>query len=165
MKPTFLIAAIIVLFLGCDSDINEAIPENWIYFNSFEKTADVQGWQGAYLSKDVPHKGGDSSLVVSGGCLIPHVTYEIGPLETGGVFSVQCMGKSPLGGTIHVFTKNPYNAVLIDVNSKDWTLYDSNGLVYCAAGEKLYIEMSSGGKMEGGMWIDLFRIVKKELEL
>ncbi len=46
------------------------------------------------LSSDTPTDGGDSSLVVSGGCVVPHLYFESGPFAEVKNLSFRVYGKA-----------------------------------------------------------------------
>ena len=65
-----------LLFTCSDQKENiEIFSDSIIYSNSFENSLEVENLDGMqiFLINDTPNGGGDSSMVVSGGCVLPHV--------------------------------------------------------------------------------------------
>ena len=75
--PIIIVIAIVTLFIGCSDPVS---PENGniIYVNSFETISDFENWTGLseYSWKsEVPPNCGNRSVLISGGCVVPHTKY------------------------------------------------------------------------------------------
>lgn len=159
MKNFVLILIIIILTSSCEENIlNDKVS---LYKNSFENKSEISNWEGAYyLSDDTPKNGGDSSLIVSGGCVIPHISFEYGPFSEETKISIGLYGKNiESGGSVSVKLKEDRsNYRNIHINNTDWTYYETDSLLICPANESIIVEMNCGGLISGVMIIDVFEI-------
>ena len=104
MRPLSLILKlclfiISILLFSCNDD------DSIIYFNSFENSSDLRGWDGldkSSLADDVPNIfGGKKSVLISGGCVYPTSKYTISPRGDDAFIRVECFGKNlSFGGQI-----------------------------------------------------------------
>ena len=81
--------------------------ENIIYSNSFESPQDTVGMRGNGMiefSSDVPPGSGIKSLYISGGCIWPHASIELGPFYKDGLFLLRCWGKDLEIGLLRLFS-------------------------------------------------------------
>ena len=145
---------------------NSTSPEDrLIYYNSFEKTSDFDGWQGISASNmvdDSSPNGGVKSVYVSGGCMMPTSTFTLPPNDAENHIIVQFYGKNlAMGGSVVLSSGEAYN----DENSifvKDtvWTFYQSQEIYKWPAGSSLKLYMNSGGYVASAMLIDELKIIK-----
>jgi len=170
-KFIYKILLLIALFVvGCRLS-TDGIDDtgNVLYSNSFETAADTAGWWGwgTYnFRSDVPPKGGNQSLFVSGGCLFPHAIVTLNPpgesklilkswgknLGNGGAVELQ-VGKA---GTY------PAETIHIIVRDSAWTNYQSADTLYCPADSVLTLSFFSGGIVASAMLVDLMQIIRVE---
>ena len=150
---------IIVLLSSC---AKSKIETGCIYFNSFEKESDLTGWKGYYeLHNDAPIAGGKRSLYISGGCVVPHAYYELGPFDEGLELTIQCWGKNlDNGGGINLVTEDYSSSIYLSIQDKNWKYYTTDSVLFCPAGKKLQLSLSSGGFISSAMLIDILEIVK-----
>lgn len=164
---SYIIYFILLPFLissSCEKDIIPNDLNNPIYFNSFETSSDTIGWKGygqISLYNDAPKTGGKKSLFVSGGCVIPHAIYNVGPQTDECYIILKCWGKNlEVGGSIYLKPDNGYRSISISVTGKNWTVYESQDTLFCPANESLILELISGGIMSSAMLVDLLEIRK-----
>jgi hypothetical protein len=156
----------IALLTGCkktDSTVTPSQTNDIVFATSFEADADTSGWigyGGHTLSQDVPASGGKRSMLVSGGCIIPHAQKFF--LNTGPARSVSLSfwGKLLEGsGVVSLALRSkPSSGISLGVHDSVWTQYVSQGKLTIAEGDTLCIVMISGGYVPGAMLIDRIEI-------
>jgi hypothetical protein len=145
---------------------NSTSPEDrLIYYNSFEKTSDLNGWQGIDVSNmvdDSSPNGGAKSVCVSGGCMMPTSTFTLPANDEDNHVIVQFYGKNlGFGGGVVLCSGDGYNdEYSIFVQDTMWTLYQSKEIYKWPAGSSLKICMNSGGYVASAMLIDELKIIK-----
>ena len=165
--PVFVL---IVLSCGTCSCKNATEPQNklqgiTLYSNSFESVSDTIGWSGygaLLLKDDAAPEGGNSSLFVSGGCMVPHAVYDLPAAESDGYYRIACWGKNlAQGGGVELkAAKASGKGVEVAVTEKDWTSYASADSIFCPVGDHLRIEMICGGIVYSAMLVDLIEVVR-----
>jgi len=165
MKPGVIISLLSIFFIisllsSCEKS---KIETDSIYSNSFEKEADLVGWEGYYvLNNDTPISGGNQSIYISGGCVIPHAYYELGPFDDDLKLSIQCWGKNlDNGGEVSLATEDYSSSIYLSIQDSDWKFYTTDSTLFCPAGKKLQLNLSSGGFVSSAMLIDMIKILKK----
>jgi len=160
----FIILLVFTSFISCDKDLELDKNINSLYFNSFELSSDTVGWIGISkgdIIKDAPESGGNKSLRVSGGCVIPHKYFKTAPLVEDCSVVLKCWGKNlSNGGGVSLHKEYEYNSIYISVSNTSWTNYVSIDTLHCNAGSSLILELNSGGIMSSAMLIDLIEIIK-----
>ncbi len=147
---------------------NSSSPDNsLVYFNSFESSSDLAGWDGIEPSNivdDAPSIGGKSSIYISGGCGMPTSKYVISPNGEDNYIKVQCYGKNLFrGGVIVLCLGQDYgNEPSIIVKDTLWTSYQSENSFFWPADSSLTICLNSGGFVPAAMLIDELIIVKSD---
>lgn len=152
---------------GCDflaglDDFAQRLP---IYFNSFESPQDTSGWQGfgaRELRNDAPPGGGNQSLFVSGGCIVPHALVEFRSPSQETCLRLRCWGKKLLGGgEVSLFIKGalPGKGISLSIGDSLWNSYQSADSLICPANQTLQLEMMSGGIIAGAMLVDMVEVV------
>jgi hypothetical protein len=159
----FKISILFILFsinLSCEKD---KIGTDYIYYSSFEKETDLTGWVGSYqLQNNAPPGGRLQSMYISGGCVVPHVSFELGPFPEDLNLSVECWGKNlDLGGNVTLTTEDYNSFVYLSIEDESWKHYTTDSVLFCPAGKKLQVELSSGGFVPSSMLIDRIKIVEK----
>ncbi len=164
-KLSFLVFFLAIMLFGCSNQKEniEIVPDGIIYSNSFENAMDLEDFEGMEfnLSSDTPVGGGDSSLVVSGGCLVPHLYFELGPFDETQHLSFSIYGKAQdiFGGTVMLSLLNdPHTNISIEVQHSDWTLYETANSIEVPVGEKINVVFQSGGIIEVTTLFDLLEI-------
>jgi hypothetical protein len=166
MRKTYLwiILSALVFVPSCEKDFDKG---EQIYFNSFESNSDIDGWEGYAFnfSNDAPKHGGKRSLSVSGGCLIPHARYNLSPQNTDCNIIIRFWGKnlSNGGGVALSANKAGGGHAGFDISDKDWTLYESQDMIFCPANSNLTLELISGGIASSSMLIDKIDIRRVEI--
>lgn len=161
MKNTLfrLILSALVVIPSCEKDFDKG---EQIYYNSFESNSDITGWVGYAFrfSNDAPKHGGNRSLCVSGGCLIPHAQYTLSPQNTDCNLIIRFRGKNlSNGGGVTLAVNNAKDGEIgFDISDKDWTLYESQDMLFCPANTSLTLSMVSGGIASSSMLIDMIDI-------
>ncbi|MBI5020839.1 MAG: hypothetical protein HZB59_05330 [Ignavibacteriales bacterium] len=144
-------------------------PENRIYFNSFESSSDTIGWKGwMEFRNDAPRFGGKQSAYVSGGCLVPHTSYQLPSSSHDRKLVLRCWGKNlEIGGVVELeavpevfIPENPKNYIFVVISDTIWKSYRSESILYCPANSKLVLSMSSGGYIPSAMLVDLLEIIE-----
>ncbi len=169
MKPLYFFTILLIIFsvLSCEKDFEVDSTADRLYFNSFELPSDTIGWIGIGkndIIKDAPASGGNNSLFVSGGCVIPHAYFKTVPLTEDCSVVLKCWGKNlSNGGSVSLHKKNESGSIYISVSETSWTNYISNDTLSCPAGNSLILQINSGGFMSSAMLVDLIEIAKVEL--
>ena len=127
MKKLLTILLLLLSISACEEE--NILQHRKIYINSFESMDDVVEWVGAYrLSDDTPPTGGDSSLVVSGGCVVPHIYFEYGPFPEETPIFISIYGKTiTLYGSIAIMLKEDRtNYRYLHIKEPKWTYYETD---------------------------------------
>ena len=163
IKYVTLVLLVLVLTILNNCDKTNSDP-NKLYSNSFESKNDIIDWDGSALS-DIPAPlCGDSSLFVSGGCVIPHVTYKLGPFEKEYTLIISFWAKALINsGSVRVrlnsYDEKVYDSgINVQIQNTEWEYYESSQTLTCPANQEIILEFSSGGFAPGGMLIDKFEI-------
>jgi len=160
----FLSTMLFLVFVGCILP-NEPVEEV-IYYNSFESSQDTVGWfinADVHFAKDAAPKGGNQSLFVSGGCLVPHAYFEIGAFDEDVRFKIRCWCKKLVnGGSVDLELVNDrYQQIYsINVTNSTWTYCESDSVLLCPNQNKLRVSLNSGGFIPGSMLVDMIEIIK-----
>lgn len=164
-KFSFLIVLVAILVTSCSKKEEKltTVDDTILYSNSFENTLDLEDFEGFEfaLSDDTPTGGGDSSLVVSGGCVVPHLTFESGPFDEVKNLTFRIYGKAQdmTGGAVILsLESDPETNIFIVVDSNDWAVYESASALEVPVGEKVNIEFRSGGIVPVTTLFDLLEI-------
>jgi len=134
-----------------------------IYFNSFESLDDIlpfNGYGDFHLNYEVPIGGGEKSLYISGGCIVPHVYYFFPPNEEDSYYVLQCFGKTTSYGgvvSLRLGNRGPFIKVDIQPNENIWTYYRTADTLFCPQDSVMMLRMSSN---YSSMLIDLLQIIK-----
>jgi|GEM_PF-2566267 len=136
-----------------------------IYFNSFEEPSDTSHLSGRsyHIAYDVPLGGGARSLLVAGGCIVPHVFYDLDPLQEDGKFILQCWGKAlEIGGTVTLRNEKMFRTegISLGIMNEEWTFLISSDTLFCQKDGILSLEMFSGGIIPRSMLVDLVQIIR-----
>ena len=155
-----ILSSLFSFVAGCEKS---TINVDGIYFNSFEKETDLNGWIGYYeLSPDAPVQGGHQSLYISGGCVAPHAYYELGPFDEDMELTLQCWGKNlDKGGSVHLMLTDYPGNIYLSIEDKNWKHYTTDSVLFCPAGNKLQLSLSSGGLISSSMLVDMIEIIQK----
>ena len=164
MMKTLIIIGIIILtsFIGCSNSVSPE-DENIIYFNSFETVADFENWNGLNENNwksEVPPNCGYRSVLISGGCVMPHTKYVFQKTLLPGNYTIECLGKATKnssGGGVTLKCDN--SSVSISIIDSVWA-YKTSETIFLPQTMSLEIEVNSGGFIHGGMLIDKL-IVRK----
>jgi photosystem II stability/assembly factor-like uncharacterized protein len=138
-----------------------------VYSNSFESALDTVGWRG-YMEfrNDAAPNCGNQSLFISGGCVWPHASIELGPYDNSGIYAIRCWGKDlQIGGSISIEVEggDAPDRIGIAINNKEWAQYESDQALFCPAGRKMILSMGAGGIVPSAMLIDKLEIVNVQL--
>jgi len=168
MKPGLPLVIFLscLAFLSCEKnlDMEADYPIDSFYFNSFERSSDTVGWYGIYensIVEEAPKLGGRYSLVVSGGCIVPHAYYQFATLTEDCNLILKCWGKNlSNGGSLSLYMEDHPDRVHISVSEASWTKYISEDTLHCAAGSVLVLELNSGGIISSAMLVDQIEITE-----
>jgi len=134
-----------------------------VYSNSFESSDDTIGWKGNIeLSNNTSLNGGNTSIRVSGRCIVPHVYFTFSSIEEDCSLMFRCWGKNlMIGGSVSISNiKNPSQEIFIFVDYKSWHKYISLDTLICHASDTLMLCLNSGGDNPSAMLIDNIEIIK-----
>ncbi len=161
MKRKLAFIAIIAVALSCQRELSPNMPTGeLLYFTSFENMADLQSWWGLSETSwrtDVPPNGGAHSVLISGGCIMPHARYDIGSQDKEVVLGLRCWGKNlSNGGVVSLrWKENHKKEIRILIKEKRWMPYESTETLLLPAGVQARLELFSGGFVASSMLIDL----------
>ena len=138
-----------------------------IYYNSFERPSDLDGWIGlnaASLVDDAPSTGGKRSVYISGGCVMPTASYTIAPSGEDQFVLIHCYGKNlNRGGNVVLHIGDDYNfESSISVGDTIWRFYQCDKPTFWPADSSLTICLNSGGFVASAMLIDELKIEKSK---
>ena len=167
MKSSQLLLFVLLLFVIASCSKEDPISnrgDNVLYFNSFETEEDFSAFEGNafFPIEDTPDNAGAQALGVSGGCILPHLQFEVGPFDEDMEVMMHFMAKSgdfKCGGVqmrINDFEISPVGILVDDFN---WKHYDSESL-FVPANEVIRIEFLCGGIAACPAFFDLFTIEK-----
>ncbi len=163
-SSALLFYSLIVLFIAC-TDPTEPDLRSDVFFNSFESQSDTVGWVrygGMAFVADAPPNGGKQSVRVTGGCIVPHALFQFSGPPLGGTVVLQCWGKNlAIGGGVSLYrVGNDSKRIWISVTDTIWTFKQAEQVLQCQPGDRLAIEMMSGGIAPSSMLIDLLEVKK-----
>lgn len=168
MKNTLIGIMIYFSIFGCSDSVSPE-TERIVYFNSFDKGSDFEGWEGISSENwknDVPNKKSKKSVFISGGCIQPHARYVFKNNLPQGYYAIECWGKAYLktfGGVVSLKYQRDenYNYSSVDIGFSDsvWT-YKISDTLFFDKSHNLTIEMSAGGIIMSAILVDNL-IVKK----
>lgn len=139
-----------------------------VYFNSFESEEDAANWVGfspAMFVSDPSPGGGEKSLLIGGGCIIPSAWIDLPVQPDGGKYTISCWGKKGTGSgsirlTIFDETYHDETELILRINQDDWTYIQSEDSIYCAQDKQLRLEIHGGGGYGGSltMFVDQIKV-------
>ncbi len=158
----FLFLIVTPSFSSCENVQSGQGDSKQVYYNSFESQSDTAGWDGYAFSfnEDTPGDGGKHSLYISGGCIIPHASFNLPPQPTDCYLVLKCWGKNLTNGggvTLYV-DKAGYGAVSINVTEKQWISYSSEDKLFCPANTSLVLQITSGGFASSSILVDMIEV-------
>ncbi len=167
-KLSFSFVAVLLFgLMACeknDDQILNSINSSVLYFNSFEETDDLMGVEGnAFsLSNENTGESGDSSLLVTGGCIGPHFNLDLGPFEDDKKLTFNFMGKidHESCGVVTLRSMSSFESIHVVLDNTPWTYYESMDTMLLPQNEVLRIEIMSGGIAACYSYIDLLTIVE-----
>ena len=150
---------------SCNKDDEfKAAPKNEIYFNSFESEDDLNDFTGLYiLNDDVAEDAGDSSLLVSGGCIVPHLYIDLGPFDDDKAIKLSLLGKNTSGSTgyVSLYAPEDYSSRIdIEINGDEWRDYNSS-VLNLSKDMVLRLEFLSGGIAASNTFYDKVSITQE----
>jgi len=154
-----IIAALapIVLFSSCEKSPIEAFANEILYYSSYESETDLEGYEGyaGIIAEEAPAGAGESSLLIDGGCIVPHLSFQIGPYLEGKNISLSFIGKTDGSGTINLTSNvNTSASENIIIENTDWEDYLEKGIYNLEAGAQLKVSFLSGGIAASKTWVD-----------
>ena len=163
-----IIILTLLFFSNCDlitdtvSDSRDRYDGEIIYFNSFESPKDTVGWTGyagIRLYEEAAPEGGNYSLLVSGGCPIPHALYKIGPFQRNAGLVIEGWGRAKdAGGGVSLqtnfFSDEARKYTGFSIDAEDWKFFQSEEIMSVERGDVLYIHINAGGIVPGTVLID-----------
>lgn len=125
------------------------------YYFSFESEDDLNGWEGIsleMLEEGSPSAGIGKCLHISGGCIQPAASKSITITESGS-YVISCWGKTNYNGG-SVVLKSGEEEISVNITSRDWAFYISNGSITCEGGTVLSLELLVGGIVTDDLFCD-----------
>ncbi len=158
MKYLVIVASLLLTFMTACTKTSPAGNENLLYSNGFESEDDLMDFYPyiGILSDKTPKDGGDSSLYVCGGCIVPHMYMELGPFDEDMSLLLRLSAKSDYQGSIHLRTDQ--ERIELIVEGDDWKNYESESLLDYTSGEILKLTIVSGGFVPVSTYIDNLEI-------
>ncbi len=160
-----MILGLSIFTYNCENQTESNHDNDSFYLNSFESPKDTVNWQGygaISFRNDAPVNGGEQSLYVSGGCIVPHATVNLNNINNDSYLTIHCWGKNLVfGGTVELNyedSNNQYHSISISVNDSTWTYYQSMDTLFCPANQVINLEINSGGFVHSAMLIDLLEV-------
>ncbi len=145
-----------------DSEVAESASCNQVFFSSFENGEDFTSFEGFgyYRTDDVPASAGDSSLVVCGGCIGPHLYFDVGPFDENKELSLDFMARiEQYESSLSFYIVGSIDSgVHITVSDTLWTHYQPIETLLLPADEIARVEFFSGGLFALNTYYDLFTI-------
>ncbi len=158
----FILITAIISFNSCKKIFDPTYE--FIFYTSFEQESELNGWEGlsaVNLRNDAPESGGNKSIFVSGGCVIPTAQYTLRAVGVEQIVTFSCYGKNlTYGGTVSICLDNKY--ISIQVNDTTWTFYECKDSIIWPANKDLSICLHSGGFVGSSMLIDKIKVIKKK---
>jgi len=137
-----------------------------LYYTSFEQESELDDWEGlssSNFSNDTPGSGGDNSVFISGGCVMPTAKYTLKAVGVEQIVSFSCYGKNlTSGGSVYLKIEDEKDKeISIYVDDKTWIHYECSESIVWPANKDLSICLFSGGFVGSSMLIDEIRLLKK----
>ncbi len=151
-----------------DSDrLVSSFGDPGLYESSVETSNDPDPWayKPVLYTDEAAPNGGNQCVLVSGGCIQPHTTLDLGKVEVTGDYVLEVWGKLlRMGGDITLHRGSldeeywlEYTSVSID--SEEWQMFTSEP-INLRRGEYASLTMSSGSIVAGAMLVDLLKVYK-----
>ena len=161
----FILIAAIISFNSCKKIFDPTYE--FIFYTSFEQESEFNGWEGlsaVNLRNDAPESGGNKSIFVSGGCVIPTAKYTLKAVGVEQIVTFSCYGKNlTSGGIVFICLDDDFNEdISIQVNDTTWTFYECKDSIIWPANKDLSICLFSGGFVGSSMLIDKLKVIKKK---
>ncbi len=151
--------------LNCSDMTKDETDSSLIhYHNSFENETDILNWNGVTIINLVDNpcpSGGEKSVYIAGGCIIPHASLLLDPPNDDLVVSVEFYGKNLTnGGGVELFIGDDFiHGVQVIVDDTSWKKYRSEEILW-PTDSTMSIWMSAGGYITSSMLIDELEIIK-----
>lgn len=161
-----LFPVLLITLTGCNRLV-APVGEPVLYESSFETSNPLDEWtyKPVLYTDEAAPDGGTQCILVSGGCVIPHATIDLGEVEVTGDYVIEVWGRLLFNGggiALHRGSLDEeywldYRSVSID--SDVWQIFTSEP-INLRRGEYASLTMSSGGFIAGGMLVDLLKVYK-----
>jgi len=137
---------------------------NLLYYSSFETIHDLSQWERInednIISESCPD-GGEYSIKISGGCLIPHASLTFEATGKDQYVVLDFFAKNlEIGGYVEIFIEGSNTSSSISINDKEWKRYYTLNCIFWPAEKDLTIWLYSGGYVPSAMLIDEFKLIK-----
>jgi hypothetical protein len=175
IQKTVIITLLLLIF-GCNKITEPLIEvppardggeENAVfYYNDFTTKEDTAGFTG-YGYWDLRSDTSDSKitkcLFVTGGCIVPHVRYEL-LIKKEGRFILYVRGKKLESGGSVMLQDADRNSISVHIKDSVWTFYQSVDTLIVTDDKPLLLELMSGGIKSASMLIDQISIIQINYE-
>ena len=151
-------------FLSCNGALDPSHDSlNTYYSTSFEDENDLNGWEGillAQLRNDAPPGYGDKSVLISGGCIIPHASLKLPPPGSILKVRVELYAKLLLNsGFCELYMGNDHHhSQFVSIKDTSWAYYRFDKAIIWPADSTMTINLNSGGFIAGAMLVDGLRV-------
>jgi len=167
LKNRKLSLILVLVIPSCTNSPTASYSElktNIIYQTSFESENELSGWVGidvSLLINEAPVGCGDQSVMISGGCLIPHAQYTLQSPGYDCSVMARCYGKNlSNGGTLNLDVGETFFSGLhISIEDTLWQKYESSDTLFWPADYSLWLTLNAGGFVGSSMLIDSIQII------
>lgn len=135
--------------------------ERIVYSATFDSPRDTVGWVAYGMLRVGPESpfSRRHALWVSGTCLAPHAYHELPASPLDRKLVLRAVARNVRGGSLWMGAGREYGA-FISVVEDEWHAYESSDTLFCPAGAIPFVEISAGGIMEGGMFVERVEVVR-----
>ena len=154
----FFIIVFIVTISGC----SKSGGEGFYYSNGFNNPTDLLGFSGYAYDLTAESMEGDSSLLVSGGCVGEHGGFTIPVDQASSIYRIRISGVSMDygGGVSFSDSSNPENRTYISFTEKHWQTLTAE--IELEQGSDINVQFMSGGIVESKTLFD--NLIIEELD-
>lgn len=163
---------LLITLTGCDKLVAPEISQEQegslvLYESSFESEESLNEWtiQPTIYTDEAAPNGGNQCVYVSGGCVFPHTSLDLGEVEVTGDYIIEVWGKLLyFSGGISLHRRSldeeyGVESTSVTIDSEDWQMFTSEP-INLHRGEYASLTMSSGGIIAGAMLIDRLKVYK-----
>lgn len=144
-----------ILLTSCSKEsVND--KDGVIYELTLEENNPLDGYDG-YAGQVVesPDDLSGNALLVSGGCIAPHLYRYLGPYEDDMELTFCVEGATvDYGGGVSLSNRESFESISIQISETDWNTYETSETLLLEAGETLSLSFLSGGIVGSSTYFD-----------